>query len=33
VQKEWRMAAVQPVEALIPSNLLEGHTQCIYVGS
>jgi len=33
VRDEWQIAAVQPVEDSIPAKYLEGHTQCIYVGS
>ncbi|XP_067009090.2 dipeptidase 1 [Anabrus simplex] len=33
VREKWRLAAVMPVEELIPVNYLEGHTDCMYLGS
>jgi len=30
VRDEWKMAAVPPIEDIIDSKYLEGHTQCVY---
>ncbi|OXA62969.1 Dipeptidase 1 [Folsomia candida] len=33
VRDQWQIAAVQPVEDSIPAKYIDGHTQCVYVGS
>ncbi|KAK6630827.1 hypothetical protein RUM44_002997 [Polyplax serrata] len=33
VKEKWRLAAVRPVEELIPGVYLEGRTDCMYLGS
>ncbi|XP_021940411.1 dipeptidase 1-like isoform X2 [Zootermopsis nevadensis] len=33
VREKWQLAAVMPVEELIPASYLEGHTDCMYLGS
>jgi len=33
IRDEWRIATVSPEEDAIDPKYLQGHTQCIYVGS